>query len=208
MKWAIVTRTDLVRDEWLHLTRDTCRRQDGSIVENYYVIHGRDWVNITPITVGGELLLVREYRHGFGRVLLGLPGGLIDPADASSEAAARRELAEELGIEELLHLERISTMVVNPSTHTNMGHGYLALLASDQSERLRTFEPDIAIEVRDYLEIVEDVLTNRGLYSGYDAASLLRSLFWIVQTNQAGLEALRARARSLVANHLSWRESQ
>ena len=62
-----------------------------------------DWVTIVPLVKSSlRLMLVREYRHGVGAILAGLPGGLVDPADGAvpeeaARAAARRELQEETG---------------------------------------------------------------------------------------------------------------
>lgn len=58
-----------------------------------------DWVIILPLTADGEVVMVRQYRHGIEGVCLELPGGLVDPDDASPEATARRELREETGYE-------------------------------------------------------------------------------------------------------------
>lgn len=57
----------------------------------------RDWAVALPVTPDGEVVMVRQYRHGVEQVCLELPGGLIDPGDASPEAAAKRELEEETG---------------------------------------------------------------------------------------------------------------
>jgi ADP-ribose pyrophosphatase len=208
MKWEVLTRREVVRDQWLRLTEDTCRRDDGSTIESYYVIHGRDWVNVTPITTDGDVVLVREYRHGFGQVLLGLPGGLIDADDISCDTAALRELREELGLAEVLHLEQTATMIVNPSTHTNVAHSYVAVIAADEKAALRTSEPDITIEVRDLFDVVAEVLNGARLYSGYDAASLLRAVFFTARRDIAPLRRVRDRARAFLAAHFSRQENE
>jgi len=46
-----------------------------------------------------EVLLVNQYRHPVGRRLDELPAGLLDVAHESALAAAKRELAEEAGLE-------------------------------------------------------------------------------------------------------------
>src|SRR5215831_6741942 len=127
MEWELLSSVLIVDDPWLRVSADRCRRHDGSLVEPYYRIHGRDWVNVCPLFPDGTMALVREYRHGYGTVLPGLPGGLIDPGDADEAAAARRELREETGISAVLELVKTAAMVVNPSTHTNLGHSFLAI---------------------------------------------------------------------------------
>jgi 8-oxo-dGTP pyrophosphatase MutT (NUDIX family) len=63
----------------------------------FFVLEGADWVNVVALTESGEMLFVRQWRHGTGEETLEIPGGCIDPDDASPLAAARRELREETG---------------------------------------------------------------------------------------------------------------
>lgn len=53
---------------------------------------------IVPLTDEGEVLLVRQYRHATGQWLLEVPAGTLAPGE-SPEACARREVAEEAGVE-------------------------------------------------------------------------------------------------------------
>lgn len=62
-------------------------------------ISSRDWVVVLPLTKGGEVVMVEQYRHGIEGICLELPGGLIDPGDGSPAVAAERELREETGFE-------------------------------------------------------------------------------------------------------------
>ena len=61
------------------------------IQHTFYRIDSTDWVNIVPVTDQGEVVMVRQYRHGLGEITLEIPGGMVDPGE-SPEAAATREL--------------------------------------------------------------------------------------------------------------------
>lgn len=55
-----------------------------------------DWVNVIAVTPSREVILIAQYRHGFGDVTLEIPGGMVD-AGEDPLAAGVRELREETG---------------------------------------------------------------------------------------------------------------
>ncbi len=66
---------------------------------DFFVIDCVNWVNVIAITPDRQLVMIEQYRHGSGTVELEIPGGMIDPTDASPQAAGIRELREETGYE-------------------------------------------------------------------------------------------------------------
>lgn len=62
------------------------------------VVEHPDAVAIVALDDDGRVALVRQYRHPLGRSLLELPAGTLDVAGEAPEAAAHRELAEEVGL--------------------------------------------------------------------------------------------------------------
>ena len=62
-----------------------------------YRLTTNNWVNVIPITPDGDIVMVKQYRHGTRSFTLEVPGGLMDNADVSPEEAGKRELLEETG---------------------------------------------------------------------------------------------------------------
>ncbi len=60
------------------------------------LVESSEWVNVIPLTEKGEVVLVRQFRHGIRDFTLEVPGGLVDPGEDAA-AAAERELLEETG---------------------------------------------------------------------------------------------------------------
>ena len=129
--WTVLDSKVAFADPWLRVRSDQVRTADGDVFGPYHVIEAPDWVTIVPLTRDGQrLLTVREYRHGIGAVLAGLPGGLVDPGDGNdramaAEAAARRELWEETSYSGG-RIERLAAIHPNPSNQTNTAHCFLA----------------------------------------------------------------------------------
>ena len=91
---------------------------------DFYILESRDWVNVIPLTSTGDVILIRQYRHGIRENTLEIPGGIVEPGD-SPEQAARRELAEETG-----YLDRgmdyLGYVHPNPAFLNNRCHTFLA----------------------------------------------------------------------------------
>ncbi|WP_339096723.1 NUDIX hydrolase [Deinococcus sp. VB343] len=77
---------------------------DGHIVKlelqdgKWEVVRHADAVTVLVLNGAGEMLLVRQSRRAVGAVTVEAPAGLIDDGE-TPEAAARRELQEEAGLD-------------------------------------------------------------------------------------------------------------
>ena len=98
----------------------------------FYRIDSTDWVNIVPVTDRGEVVMVRQYRHGLGEITLEIPGGMVDPGE-SPQAAAIRELLEETGYR-AREVKSIGAVSPNPALFGNRVHSYAAFGAERVAE--------------------------------------------------------------------------
>lgn len=97
---------------------------DGTVIDPYHVVELRNWVTIVAITADQDIVLVREYRHGTGTVMLELPAGMIEAGEAPL-ATAQRELLEETGFGGGVW-RPMGMFPANPARFNNQIFGYLA----------------------------------------------------------------------------------
>lgn len=62
----------------------------------FVVLDSPQWVNIIPLTVEKEVILIEQYRHGSDSITLEVPGGLVEKGE-EPRLAAERECLEETG---------------------------------------------------------------------------------------------------------------
>ena len=122
---------------------DICVAADGTLIDPYHVVELPNWVNTLAFTADGDILLVREYRHGTAEIMLELPSGTIEPGEAPL-AAAQRELLEETG-----HgggvWRQTASCPVNPARQNNRVSTFVAIgVTAQAAPRL---EPGEVIEV-------------------------------------------------------------
>ena len=106
-------------------------RQDRSVsprsgaAHTFFVLEAPHWINVLPVTPAGQILMVRQFRHGRREVTLEIPAGMCDPEDPDPAAGARRELLEETGYapERMIH---IGTVTPNPAFLDNFCYTFLA----------------------------------------------------------------------------------
>ena len=110
---------------------DTCVAADGTLIDPYHVVELPNWVNTLAFTREGDIVLVREYRHGTAEIMLELPSGTIEPGEAPL-AAAQRELLEETGYGGGVWRQTASCPV-NPARQNNWVSTFVAIGVTAQA---------------------------------------------------------------------------
>jgi len=106
-----------------------CERmtENGSMRGSFYTVSAPDWAGVIPVVdtpEGRKFVMIRQYRHGTGRICVEFPGGAVDKGEDPGLAVAR-ELLEETGYraEMILPLGDLSP---NPAFMTNTFHAFIA----------------------------------------------------------------------------------
>lgn len=148
--WQVEASRYVIDDRWLRVRADDCVTEEGVRIAPFFVSEPPDWVIVVAIDADGNLLLVDQYRHGWGVTSRELPTGGVDPDDVDPIAAGRRELLEETG-----HgggaWRLVGTLAPNPATQSNRCFTVLATGVTklgdpeDQpTERLRLLRVSVA----------------------------------------------------------------
>ncbi len=127
----------------LSLRTDTIQMGGREPVEREIVEHPGSIV-VVPITNRGGVLLVKQWRHPAGKVLLEVPAGTLDPGE-DPEETVQRELREETG-HRAARIRKIGGFWVAPGWCNEFMHAYLATeltadpLPQDVDEDLEVIE--------------------------------------------------------------------
>jgi ADP-ribose pyrophosphatase len=124
MNWKKLSSTYLSEHVYFTARRDRCERPDGQIVDPYFVVEMPPSVCAVAITEDNEVVMVKQYRHPIGEVIIEIPGGFIDPNEDVEKAIAR-ELLEETGYE-FSTFDYLGKIAANPGVLNNYTYLYLA----------------------------------------------------------------------------------
>ena len=102
---------------------DTVQLPNGHEVDREIVNHPSS-VCVVPVDADQNVLLVRQFRKPAGRFLTEAPAGKMEPGE-DPEAAARRELQEEIG-RLPNRIVFLGAFLLNPSLSPQRMHAFLA----------------------------------------------------------------------------------
>jgi ADP-ribose pyrophosphatase len=93
----------------------------------FYLLNSLDWAGVIPVVdtaAGRMIVMIRQYRHGTGRLCLEFPGGAVERGEDPALAVSR-ELAEETGYKAQV-IVPLGSLSPNPAFMTNAFYAFVA----------------------------------------------------------------------------------
>ncbi|WP_338875129.1 NUDIX hydrolase [Spirosoma sp. SC4-14] len=171
--WSVEHSEYIHQLPWFTVRKDAIKMQNGGEIPNYFIFEYPDWINVVAITTEGQLVLIRQYRHGIAGVHYELCAGVVDPGE-DPLVAAQRELLEETGFGGG-NWQPLMTLSANPGTHANLTHSFLATgVELKQGQHLESTE-EITVHVVSRERALE-IIDNGEMMQALHIAPLLRYL--------------------------------
>jgi ADP-ribose pyrophosphatase len=122
--WPTLSSDPVADCRVFRVRRDHKRSPRTGGLHDFFILECSSWVNVIALTPGGEIILIEQYRHGTESVELEIPGGVMDPGEASPLDTAVRELREETGYEGE-EARIIGRILPNPAIQNNTAYTVL-----------------------------------------------------------------------------------
>lgn len=169
--WTILSQKTLLDRKWLRITEDSVKLPNGTVIDEFHVMHSPHWAAVIAITDDWRVVMVEQYRHGLGRTSLELPSGVIDPGEQPLDAA-KRELREETGHDarDWLGLIQVSP---EPSRSTHRAHFYVARGAIRVSDARPEASEIINLRLLDVDSLLDEVMSGHINHAAHVGAILL-----------------------------------
>lgn len=157
--WQLISSDKLLETFWVTVRKDAVRLPSGMEIDDYYVVERKDFSIIFALTPEDEVVLVRQYKHGAGEVMLELPAGFIEDGEAPEKAAAR-EFEEETGWA-ADEIEKLGELVVGPSSMKHRAYAYLIRKAFRKGSQNLDSSEEIDVVLMPAGEIAAAVMDGR-----------------------------------------------
>ncbi len=158
---------------------DKCDLPNGSLLDAT-IMEFRSWANVLAITKDQQAVLVRQYRHGAEKVLLELPGGVVEDGENPSDGI-RRELLEETGYTSSNIIE-VGRIYPNPAMQTNQLFCYLAFDAEKVGTQNLDSGEDIEVQLMPLDELIQ-MAGSQEFSHALNIAVLFRALAYMNRIN-------------------------
>jgi len=153
--WTLLETRRVSDHKIFTVNEDRYRFAPSGKERNFVRLSCPPWVNIIPVTADGDVVMVRQYRHGIRKVTLEIPGGMVDPEEDPA-VAARRELLEETGYDAEV-IRNLGEVWPNPAIQDNLCHFYLAenacRVAEPRPDPFEQFEIEL-VPLKDIPELI------------------------------------------------------
>ncbi|MEI8186156.1 MAG: NUDIX hydrolase [Chlorobiaceae bacterium] len=177
--WTTLGTKYLYNKPWLTMRQDTVQLPNGRVIDDYYIWEFPPWSNVLAVTKNKEVVLIRQYRHGIGKVFYELPAGVHDKNGESVLESAQRELLEETGFgggswRPLMELS------ANPALQNNITYSFLAEGVEEISKQQLDATEEISVHLVTFDELRAIVLDG-SMMQALHAAPILKYLLIVAR---------------------------
>jgi 8-oxo-dGTP pyrophosphatase MutT (NUDIX family) len=155
LKWSVISTEYINKHIYFTARRDRCLRQDGVVVDPYFVVELPTAATAFALTEDNKVLMVKQYRHPLGEVVLETPGGFVDEGEDFA-TAMKRELREETGYA-FSEVEYLGKMAANPGILNNYTEMFLARGGKKVSEQQLDHNEELQIVLLTMDELIDEL---------------------------------------------------
>jgi 8-oxo-dGTP pyrophosphatase MutT (NUDIX family) len=159
LPWKVLSSEYITNKYFFRARRDKCETAEGKIIAEYYVVELDETMCALGITDDNMVVMVKQYRHPIGKILLELPGGFAEKNEPPEKAIAR-EMLEETGYE-FEKFELVGEVAANPGVLDNYTKLYLATGGKKVTEQKLDSNEEIKVELIPLDELIEMLLQNK-----------------------------------------------
>ena len=159
-QWKLLSKKDASPSKWFPIEVRTYELPDGRIVDDFSVTTLADVAMVVPVTKEGLIVLVRQFKPGFGDVILEFPAGRIEDTHQNIEATALHELEEETGIH-AQSVEYFATVAGFVTKATEKIFCFLAENVEFNSTQKLDENEEIEVVVVSFAEMEELIVSNK-----------------------------------------------
>lgn len=94
--WKLIERKMVFSSRFVNVYEDKVELPNGKVLEDYTIVEKPSVVMVVVTDTENNILILREYKHGAGKILFTLPAGHKKESESVIDAA-KREVKEEIG---------------------------------------------------------------------------------------------------------------
>jgi len=123
-KWKLLSSKMAFDHRWYKVRQDTVQLPNGKVLSDYFLgLRGR-YVQTVPVFDNGDILIVKQYKHGAADFTLEIPAGMVEDGE-DPLFSAQRELVEETGYTGTSWKQIGGIIHENPTKSVNESFWYL-----------------------------------------------------------------------------------
>jgi ADP-ribose pyrophosphatase len=159
MRWKTLSSAYISNHIYFTARQDRCQREDGTIIDPYFVVELPVTATALAFTDDGKIVLVKQYRYPIEEVIYETPGGFID-AGEDAATGMKRELLEETGYV-FANIESLGRIAANPGVLNNFTELFLATGGKKITGQHLDHNEEIEIVLVNMEELIDLLMTQQ-----------------------------------------------